>query len=416
MLLDVKTLQDLVMLLFLSSVVAMVVHKRDLPYTVVLVVLGLGMGLLHVKEALNFTPELVLLVFLPALLFEAAWNAHLDELKRTAVPVTVLAVVGVVIAMAVVGGALTLTGALPMGFAFLVGAMIAATDPVSVLATFKALGLSTRLTTLVEAESLFNDGTAVVVFKIVAATVLAGKAFDLAFAVGDFAYTVLVGIAIGVAVGALITRMVIIIDSHLVEITLTTVAAYGTYLLAEHFHASGIIAVVIAGLVIGRYARAGMSENTVVAVGYFWEYAAFLANSVLFVLIGARVNPGELWPMIGTVAITIVAALAGRVLSVYPLVALTNRFSEPVSFMWQHILVWGGLRGALSMALVLSLPDGTPYRQVLINLVFGVVLFSLLVQGITIGPWLQRLKKDPRHALAGGPECVEEGPASPLVH
>lgn len=413
--LDAQTIQDLVLLLFLSSVAAMVVHKRDLPYTVVLVVIGLGLGQLHVKEALNFTPELVLQVFLPALLFEAAWNAHLDEVKRTALPVAVLAVAGVVIAMAVVGGALTLTGALPLGFAMLVGAMIAATDPVSVLATFKALGLSPRLTTLVEAESLFNDGTAVVVFKIVAAVVLAGKAFDPAFAVGDFLYTVLVGIAVGVAMGALITRMVIIIDNHLVEITLTTVAAYGTYLLADKVHASGIIAVVIAGLVIGRYARVGMSANTQIAVGYFWEYAAFLANSVLFVLIGARVNPAELWPMAAAIAVAIVASLVGRVLSVYPLVALTNRFSEPVSLMWQHILVWGGLRGALSMALVLSLPEGTPYRQVLINVVFGVVLFSLLVQGITIGPWLQKLKKDPRHALAGGPECVEEGPASPLV-
>jgi CPA1 family monovalent cation:H+ antiporter len=331
------------------------------------------------------------------------------------VPVTVLAIAGVLIAMGVVGAALALTGALPWGYALLLGAMIAATDPVSVLATFKALGLSPRLTTLVEAESLFNDGTAVVVFKIVAAAALAGQAFNPIAAAGDFAYTVLSGLALGALVGWVITRMILIIDNHLVEITLTTVAAYGTYLVAERVHASGIIAVVIAGLVIGNYGKAGMSRNTQVAVGYFWEYAAFLANSVLFILIGASLHPAELWPMAGTVALAIAASLVGRVLSVYPLLAITNHVGEPIRLVWQHILVWGGLRGALSMALVLSLPDDTPYRQVLINLVFGVVLFSLLVQGTTIGPWLKRLKQDPRHALVGGPEAEEEGPASPLL-
>jgi CPA1 family monovalent cation:H+ antiporter len=284
--------------------------------------------------------------------------------------------------------------------------MVAATDPVSVLATFKALGLSPRLTTLVEAESLFNDGTAVVVFKIVFAAAVAGVAFNPLAAAGDFAFTVVAGIVLGALAGALVSWMVRITDNHLIEITLSTVAAYGTYLAADRIHASGIIAVVVAGLVMGRYARAGMSEDTQVAVGYFWEYAAFLANSVLFILIGASLHPETLLPTLGVVAIAIAASLLGRALSVYPLVALTNRFGSPVRFVWQHIMVWGGLRGALSMALVLSLDVHTPYRDQMISIVFGVVLFSLLVQGTTIGPWLQRLKKNPHHALAGPDEAA----------
>jgi CPA1 family monovalent cation:H+ antiporter len=327
----------------------------------------------------------------------------------------VLAIVGVLIATGVVGAALAFSGALPWPYALLVGAMVAATDPVSVLATFKALGLSPRLTTLVEAESLFNDGTAVVVFKIVFAAAVAGVAFNPLAAAGDFAFTVVAGILLGALAGALVSWMIHITDNHLIEITLSTVAAYGTYLAAERIHATGIIAVVVAGRVMGRYARAGMSANTQVAVGYFWEYAAFLANSVLFILIGASLHPETLLPTLGVVALAIGASLVGRVLSVYPLIALTNRLGAPIRNVWQHIMVWGGLRGALSMALVLSLDVHTPYRDLMISIVFGVVLFSLLVQGTTIGPWLKRLKKDPRHELAGGHEAVEMGPASPLV-
>jgi monovalent cation:H+ antiporter, CPA1 family len=288
--------------------------------------------------------------------------------------------------------------------AMLFGAMISATDPVSVLAIFKKLGAPKRLTTIVESESLFNDGTAVVVFRIILGIVIgttAGSAGDLALSsLREFCLVVFGGLAIGVTIGIIASVLTSYFDDHLLEITLTTIVAYGSFLLAESLlHVSGVIAVLVAGLIIGNYGRhRGMSPTTQVAVNSFWEYAAFVVNSLVFLLIGLEVQLPMLVENTKAIAWAVLAMLLGRMASVYGLMPLVNRFGERISWQWQHIIFWGGLRGSLSIALVLSLPTDLPGRPELVVMVFGAVIFSLLVQGLTISPLLKRLrliKRDP---------------------
>jgi CPA1 family monovalent cation:H+ antiporter len=185
-------------------------------------------------------------------------------------------------------------------------------------------------------------------------------------------------------------------DDHLLEITLTTIVAYGSFLLAESLHASPVIAVLVAGLIIGNYGRhRGMSPSTQVAVNSFWEYAAFVVNSLVFLLIGLEVQLPMLVENARGIAWAVLAMLLGRIAAVYGLMPLVNRFGERIPWQWQHILFWGGLRGSLSIALVLSLPTVLPGRSDLVVMVFGAVIFSLLVQGLTIAPLLKRLRLRP---------------------
>jgi len=231
-----------------------------------------------------------------------------------------------------------------------------------------------------------------VLFEIFLAAA-AGATIGIARGAGEFALSVLGGAALGLALGYVMCKATERIDDAEVEITLTTVVAYGAFLLARHMHLSGVIATVTAGLVIGNVAvKRGMSPRTLTALWAFWEYAAFVMNSVIFLLIGLEVRLGSLIGEWKVILIAVAAIFAGRILSVYTLVPLSNRFSKRVPTTWQHALVWGGLRGALSLALALSLASGFPYRGEILNVTFGVVVFSILVQGLTIKPFLRALR------------------------
>jgi CPA1 family monovalent cation:H+ antiporter len=273
--------------------------------------------------------------------------------------------------------------------ALLFGAIISATDPISVLAIFKDLKMNKRLAGIIEGESLLNDGTAVVVFQILLGGVLAGQ-LSAGKGIGEFLLAVIGGAVLGFGFGYAGSKITRTIDDPEIEITLTAIVAYGSYLLANHLRLSGIIATASAGLMVGNFgAKTGMSARTRTALESFWEYVAFVMNSLVFLLIGLEVRIDSLAHAWGPVFFAILAVLVGRSLSVYLLVPVSNVFAERIPFRWQHIIVWGGLRGALALALALSLENTFPYRNQLLDLTFGVVIFSILIQGLTMKPLLR---------------------------
>jgi CPA1 family monovalent cation:H+ antiporter len=280
--------------------------------------------------------------------------------------------------------------------AALFGVLIAATDPVSVIATFKEAGIHGRLRLLVEAESLLNDGTAAVLFAVTLA-VAQGGAVSGAGVVSALATTILGGLACGAAVAAGVLLLAGRTEDHLVEITFTTVAAYGSFFLAEQLHVSGVLATLTTGLLVGNVGSLGaISDKGREAVAAFWEYVAFAVNSLVFLLIGIRLAHHSFARELGALAAGIGLVTVGRALAVYACCAPFARSPRRVAPAHQHVLFWGGLRGALALALALSLPAATPDRAAIITVAFAVVAFSLIVQGLTITPLLRRLGEMPR--------------------
>jgi monovalent cation:H+ antiporter, CPA1 family len=378
-------------LLLVASVVSMAARRLRLPYTVALVLAGVVMAVTSLVPGVTLTKELIFTAFLPPLVFEAAFNIPWSELRRDLPVILVLATVGVAISAALTSvGMRTLLG-WPWAAAVLFGILIAATDPVSVIATFKETGLRGRVRLLVEAESLFNDGTAAVAFTVALAAIQGGGAS--ASGVGlALLVTIGGGIFAGLAVAGVVLWLAGSTDDHLVEITFTTVAAYGSFLVAEHFHMSGVLAALVAGLLLGNVGSLGaFTDRGREAVESFWEYLAFVVNSLVFLLIGIQLALVNMVALAVPVAVAILLVLAARAAAVYPCSAMFLRSSLRVPANHQHLLVWGGLRGALALALALSLPSDLPRRNEIVVAVFGVVAFSVLVQGTTISPLLRRM-------------------------
>lgn len=384
-------------LLLVVAIVAVAVRRLPVPYTVALVVVGL---LITVGRpvAIDLTPELILALFVPPLLFEAAFHLEFARLRATLVPILVLAIPGVLLTTAIVGGIVSWGVGIPLASALVFGALIAATDPVAVVALFRTLGAPKRLAVTVEGESLFNDGTAIVVFGLVLTAALPADAAGVhvadtpLFAIVDFVRVSAGGLALGTGLGWLVSRAIARLDDYLIETTLTTVLAFGSYLLAERLHVSGVLAVVAAGLVCGTLGPRGMSPTTRIVLVNFWEYLAFIANSLLFLLLGLDVNLAQLAAVVGPIAVGVVAVLVSRALVVYGLGGIADLFgrrSLPPSY--RHVLFWGGLRGAVSLALALSLPAAFADRELVRAMTFGVLLFTLLVQGTTMQPLLRWL-------------------------
>lgn len=382
--------------LMIVATVALIVKHIKLPYTIALVAAGLSIGILraqhYVELDLKLTPDLVFIIFLPALLFEAAFNLHLHDLKKNIRPILIMAIIGVLMAALGVGYALHWIVGLPLGAALVFGALISATDPISVLAIFKELKAPARINILVEGESLLNDGAAVVIFKIILAFALTGQ-FSLGASLVQFLVVSLGGLVIGAASGYLISQLNRNVDDHLIEVTLSTILAYGSYLVAEHFHASGVMSVIAAGIVYGNYGRRiGMSPNTRMMMGVFWEYVGFLMNSLVFLLIGTQVNLGLLageWKMI---IIAFVAVIVVRTVVVAILAPIFRLVDKPIPFSWHAVLVWAGLRGSISMALAMGLPSSMEKRDDIILITFGVVILSLFLQGLSMPKLLRALK------------------------
>ncbi len=378
-------------LLLIVSIVAIAVRRLRIPYTVALVIVGL---LITFQSSLRFelTPELILALFVPPLVFEAAFHLNLRELQRSLPAILLLAVPGVILTTFIVGGMLALGLKLSLPMALVFGALISATDPVAVVALFRTLGVPKRLSVLIEGESLFNDGTAIVLFRLMLAIAVTNQ-FSLARSVTNFFSVSIGGIAIGLGLGWLIAQLISRVDNYLIETTLTTILAFGAYLVAERLGFSGVLAVLAAGLINGNISPQGMSPTSRIVIFNFWEYVAFLANSLVFLLLGLQVNITSLAASWQPILWAILAVFIARIVVVYGLSWLARYVAEPISLKWQHVLNWGNLRGAISLALVLSLPASMgAQRDLLRVMAFGVVLFTLLVQSTTMAPLIRSLK------------------------
>jgi CPA1 family monovalent cation:H+ antiporter len=385
-------------LLLLATAVAIVARPLRLPYTVALVVAGLLVGVVANVAgyaSIEVSPDLVLLVLLPGLVFEAAYRIRVAELRRWFGGLVLLAVPGVLVSAAVVAIVLHLATGLRLDLAFIVGAMVSATDPAAVVATFKRLRVPSALATMVDGESLLNDGTGLVLFAIAVQAVY--SPISPGEAVVTFVGTGVISLAIGLATGYIASRVMGLVHDHLIELTISVVLAYGSYLLAGHFHLSGVIATVTAAIVLGNLAPGrGMSETGQDAIDTVWEFLAYLLTAVVFLLVGLAIPPNRLFEWLGPITWGIVGILIGRAIVIYVLLGGVSRIwrrpglLEPVAWGWLHVMFWSGLRGAVAVAMALALPDDIPMRSELQEITFGIVLFTLAVQGTTIGRVIDR--------------------------
>lgn len=377
-----------------AGIVGLLARRIAVPYTVALVVFGLAAALFAPDLDFEIAEDLVLVVLLPGLIFEAAYNLDLAELRRSFGGVTLLAVPGVVVSALIVAVVLWAATDIPFELGFVIGAMVAATDPAAVIATFRRLGSPKRLATLVEGESLFNDGTALVVFAIALQAIRTNV--SAAEAVWIFGVTVVVSAVIGIVIGWAASRLIASVDDHLLELTVSLAAAYGAYLIADLLHESGIIATVVAGMVLGNYGRRiGMSARTQEALDTVWEFVAFLLTALVFLLVGLVITFPSLIDALWPIGVGIAAILVGRAFVVYVLLGgtsrlISDRIHPAIPLAWLHVMFWSGLRGGVAVAMALSLPGDLPQRQLLQEVTFGIVLFTLLVQGTTTGLVIRR--------------------------
>lgn len=396
----------LIELLAAVTAVAIVARRLRVPYGTALVVAGLILGGWQVVPQVELRSEIVLGVFLPILLFEAAINTDATHLREDLVPVGLLSTLGF-FSMAGVTGALihwTLGFAWPV--ALLMGVMFSITDTVAVLAVFKSIKVPTRLATLMEGESLFNDGTALVLFKVVLAVVVTGVFHPMA-TMFEIMIVSVGGFVVGTLLGILASWIMREAPDHLAEISLTVLLAIGSYFLAERMHVSGVIAVVMAGLVVGNYGwKRALAPSSQIAMGSFWEYATFGVNSLVFLLVGLNIRPDALIAQTGLILTCFVAILAGRAVAIYAGFPFLKRLgARPVPFTWQHVMLWGNMKGSLTMVLAFSLPAAVPDRGLILTVTFGVVLLSLVLQGLTLGPAIRLMRIS---GVSGLQRCFEE--------
>jgi CPA1 family monovalent cation:H+ antiporter len=378
-------------LILVATVVAVIVGRIRLPYTVALVLVGLFLSIRPPVE-IQVTPELILALFVPPLIFEAAFHLDFRVLRTNLLSILILAVPGVLITTLIVGSTVGFGAGLPLASAMVFGALIAATDPVAVVALFRALGVPRRLAVALEGESLFNDGTAIVIFGIAVEAATSG-AFDPLAGLFDFLQVSLGGMMVGISLGWLTAQIIARVDEPLIVTSFTTLLAYGAYLVGEQLHVSGVLAVVMAGLFSGNLGAPRVSPSTRIMLLNLWDYLAFLANSLVFLLIGLDVDLRQLSQNITPIVVAVAAVLLSRAVVIYGLSWLAESLvsRQQIPQRWRHVLFWGGLRGAISLALALSLPQDLIERDTLQAMTFGVLLFTLLGQGTTIRLLLKRL-------------------------
>ena len=392
------SIETIEFLLLVAAIVAMLARRFRLPYSVGLVVAGVALSLIPGLPHIQFSTELIFTVLLPPLIFEAALHIHWQDLRRDFFVILAMASVGVLLSACVTTLGLRYIANWEWQSALLFSVLIAATDPVSVIATLKETGAKGRLRFLMEAESLFNDGTAAAAFTIAIAFVSGRNLAPV-----EIAKTSLLTIGGGTVCGAAVAAATLLLagrtSDHLIETMLTTAGAYGSFLLAEHFQFSGVLATLTAGLVLGNVGPLGaVSEKGKDAINSFWEYAAFVANSLVFLLIGMNGTKENILLIWRTALAAVLLVMAGRAAAVYLTLLPFARSSSQVSVRHQHVLVWGGLRGALPLALVLGLPTTIPRREEMITVTFAVVAFSVFVQGLTVAPLMRRLGELPAQA------------------
>jgi len=426
-----------IIILFVASLLALApLRKVRLPFTVAVMLVGFAIGALlksghspegaghggfladiaHIlKMTGSLSPDLIFFVFLPPLVFESAYNLDARELIKNLAPITVLAVPVLIFSTGITGAGIMLAGGEKFGFtwpaALLFGALISATDPVAVVALFKDLGAPKRLGVLVEGESLFNDGTAIVLFTILLAFVVTPMGADASIGgavlggVGGFFRVAFGGLAVGLVMAWLLLSLIgSVISDERVEISLMVVLAYASFVIAEHFlHVSGVIAAVAAGLLAGSWGKTKVSHSVGHFMHAFWEYLGFVMNSLIFFFVGIVIplrvdwehvaGGGDQDSLLPLLAAALGAAIVARAVGVFGTVPFMKRFGGAVSIPYQTVMWWGGLRGAVSLALALLAfgklyltDDPNPVGRHILVLAAGIVLFTLLVNALSMQP------------------------------
>lgn len=386
-----ELVQILIILLLVATGVALLSRRLRIPYVTGLVLAGLPITEL-LSRRIGLDPSLVLNLFLPILIFEAGINTDVSRLRSTFKPIALLAGPGAVLSSAIIAVLLKFGLGLTWIPALFVGVILANTDTVSMIAVFKEIPVPSRLSTIVEGETLFNDAAALVSFNLILQVYSTGS-LTLVEGIQQLLFISLGGCLVGLVLGYLSIPVFARLDDPLSSLLLTVAVALGTFQVGQSLGVSGAVAVVVAGLIFGNF---GISSNTSassrITLLSFWEYASFTVNTFIFLLIGVEINLVTLWRTLPAILLAVLAYQVGRVLTVYPLLAGIRWIDRPIPLRWQHLLFFGNIKGSLSMALALSLPTTLPGREVLIALVFGSVLVSLVGQGLSL-PWVvKRLK------------------------
>ena len=380
-------LEDLIVLLTVASFVAIVVKRVHIPYTTALVLTGITVSFLPFHLNIHLSKELVLIIVLPPLLFQGSLHMDLSDLRKNLLPIVTMAVPGLLIATVLVGTMLHYVLDMSWLKGLLFGAMVAATDPISVLAIFREVGVPQQLKTLMEGESLFNDGTSVVLFTVLFAVLYDGVSPSIADIGFEFLKVSLGGAIIGIVLGYLTYRLMKGLNDRLLEVMLTVVLVFGGFLVAEFFHFSGVISVVVSGLIIGNYGKLfSMSQQTIATLDNYWEVTDFVINAFLFLLIGLEMKAfvPDLGRYIVPGALVILIVVISRALTVYPVWYLTSKSQQGFPFAWTHVMTWGGLKGSIPIALVLGMPTDVSFRTEFLVLTVFLVFFSLVVQAMTM--------------------------------
>ena len=403
-----ERLEPLLLVVAVGAAVAIGAKRLKIPYNVALVIVGLLLVLANVLPNTPLDPSVVLELFVPVLVFEGALFADADGLRRSARPILALAVPGV--ALSLLGTALVATFVLKLPFpiALLLGALLSITDTVSVLLAFRAVKVPHRLAAIMEGESLFNDGTALVLVSL-AATVVSTGVFDSVTTLRLLGIAIVLGTLVGLALGVIGTAILRSTPDHLTAILASIVLVFATSVLAERVHASAIIAVVVSGLFVGKAARRLLDPSRVLALLGFWETAGFGINVLLFLLVGMQINARTLVEEAASILLSLLALHAGRAVAVYGCFGVLRALGkDQVPLRWQHVMVAGNIKGALSMAAVLALPAGFVLRDRLVAIVFGVTFVTLVVQALPFA-WLLRVL---RVSLSAGTESIDAARAT----
>ena len=385
-------------LLIITSIVGIIANKLNFPYTISLVLVGLLIGYFHLINAPHLSKDLLYYIFLPPLIFQTAIHLKFNDLKRDFIVILTLVIPGVILSTIITAIVFMAIGKeffsdISLSIGLLFGAAVSATDPVAVISIFERLGTPKRLRFLIDSESLLNDGTSIVIFTIVL-EIIKGK-FSYNIAIIDFFFVVGVGIFIGYIIGIFADEIIKRVYDPMIVMTITTVSAYFSFILADRLGVSGVMSTVVTGLIIGTKSfDKEVYPSIKIATETFWNYIAFLTNSLIFLLIGLSININMLINYWQWILIAYIAMIVARYIVVLFTWGIFANTSYKFPFSWAIVMGWGGIRGALTMVLAMSLPDSFKYKELIVTMVFGVVLISILVQGITMPFLIKFLKLD----------------------
>jgi CPA1 family monovalent cation:H+ antiporter len=397
---------SIITLLSVATLTLFILRKSKFPYTVALVCIGIALGYLSQTtevfsflSTFSFSPELVLYIFLPTLIFESSFHINFRQFRQNIQVITWISTIGLIISAGIIAAVLHYILGFPIITSLLFGALISPTDPIAVIALFKKVGAPKRLTTIVEGESLANDGMALVFFQLMLGFAITDtfSGFNITTVATSLVLSIFGGVLVGGTLGVIFSKMLDYVkNSKEIEISITLILAHVTFLIAEYFfQVSGVLATVAAGLVIGNYGAYKISPAVKEIMIHFWDYMAFIANSLLFLIMGMLIwkVQGNIAPLFSSIIIVLITVLAARACITYMLVPIINILSpkERIPFAWMHVIHWSGLRGALVMALVLTLPPDLPFYNEILIFSVSVIFFTIVVNGITMEPLLSRL-------------------------